>query len=135
MLVDGQAADWWTLEERFRCKTQYDVAFDTRLPDDNDPEDILDIERREEDKRKPLWMRQPENVANEEYIAFYRSLSEDRENPLAMAHFSIEGQLGMRAVIYVPRSVPFNVFVTDRIKKGNIELFAGGAPLASGFES
>ena len=43
-------------------------------------------------------MRKPENVTNEEYIAFYRCLSEDRKNLLAMAHFAIKGQLGMRAV-------------------------------------
>merc|ERR1712159_176749 len=106
--------------------------------EDEDVESKEDEEKKEKEKKpvkkktvyeweqvntqKAIWLRAKEDVTDEEYNEFYKSISKDYLDPLAYTHFNAEGEIEFKSVLFLPKKAPFDMMDNYWTKKAEVKL-------------
>jgi len=118
--------------------------------EEKDDVEAKDEEEKEEKKDKPtkktvyeweqvntqkaIWLRAKEEVTEEEYTEFYKSISKDYLDPLAYTHFNAEGEIEFKSILYLPKKAPFDMMDNYWTKKSEVKLFVRRVLVAEKFE-
>uniref|UniRef100_A0A8C8K4X6 Endoplasmin n=1 Tax=Oncorhynchus tshawytscha TaxID=74940 RepID=A0A8C8K4X6_ONCTS len=122
-----------------KTETVEEPIEDTEVEKD-DTEDEVEVEVEEEDKPKkvektvwdwelmndvkPIWTRPAKEVEEDEYKAFYKTFSKDTDEPLSHIHFTAEGEVTFKSILFVPVAAPRGMFDEYGTKKNDfIKLF------------
>merc|ERR1711998_721133 len=133
-------------------KVKKEVDADVEEDDDDDEEVKDDDEDKDSDEKekkptkktvheweqvntqKAIWLRAKEDVNEDEYNEFYKSISKDYLDPLAYTHFNAEGEIEFKSVLFLPKKAPFDMMDNYWTKKSEIKLFVRRVLVADKFE-
>merc|ERR1711939_246271 len=143
-------------------KVKKEVDADVEEDDDDDEEkddedkDDVDVKDDDEDKdddekekkptkktvfeweqvntQKAIWLRAKEDVTEDEYNEFYKSISKDYLDPLAYTHFNAEGEIEFKSILFLPKKAPFDMMDNYWQKKSEIKLYVRRVLVAEKFE-
>merc|ERR1711866_25223 len=130
-------------------KVKKEVDADTEEDDDDDDKDDEE-EKEEEEKKAPtkktvyeweqvntqkaIWLRAKEDVTEEEYNEFYKSISKDYLDPLSYTHFNAEGEIEFKSILFLPKKAPMDMMDNYWTKKSEVKLFVRRVLVADKFE-
>ena len=80
----------------------------------------------------PLWQRSKKDVTEAEYESFYREKFFDFNKPARTIHFSTEGTVSFKALLYIPAKAPFDFYSKD-FKQG-LQLYSSGVMIMESCE-
>jgi len=83
---------------------------------------------------KPIWLRNPKDVEDADYNAFYKSFSKNSDDPLAHVHFSAEGEVTFRSILFVPKTAPYDLYQDYGKKVDNIKMYVKRVFITDDFE-
>merc|ERR1711990_698380 len=84
--------------------------------------------------QKAIWLRAKEDVTEEEYNEFYKSISKDYLDPLAYTHFNAEGEIEFKSILFLPKKAPFDMMDNYWTKKSDVKLFVRRVLVAEKFD-
>ena len=111
--------------ERVAKKSDEPASEDGEVADEKKEEEFEDVPTTSWElvnENKPIWTRKPDEVTEEEYNKFYKALTKDHDDPMYFTHFSTEGEMEFKALLFIPGRAPYNVFDTS-ISNNNIRLY------------
>eukprot|EP00921_Rhytidocystis_pertsovi_P003669 GHVQ01006366.1.p1 GENE.GHVQ01006366.1~~GHVQ01006366.1.p1 ORF type:complete len:968 (+),score=236.44 GHVQ01006366.1:259-3162(+) len=84
--------------------------------------------------QKAIWLRPKEEVTEQEYNSFYKSVTKDWTDPISYIHFTGEGEIEFKAILYIPSRAPMDMFDNYFSKQTSIKLYVRRVLVADQFE-
>lgn len=75
-------------------------------------------------KDKPIWCRNSKEIGEDEYSEFYKTMTGDYDTYLDLAHFTVEGQVEFKGILYIPKKSPIDLFDGQTKRKGMVKLYS-----------
>lgn len=83
---------------------------------------------------KAIWLRDPSDITEEEYNGFFKTITKEAEDPLAYSHFTAEGEIDFKAILYIPGTAPFDLFENYYQKSSALKLYVRRVLITDSFE-
>ena len=83
---------------------------------------------------KAIWMRDKSEITDREYNDFYKTISKDHQDPVAYSHFSAEGEIDFKSIIYIPKEAPYEMFENYYGKSSALKLYVRRVLIAEEFD-
>merc|ERR1712136_471419 len=131
-------------------KTKKEIDADLEEDEDDEEDDTDDVETEDEEEKEPtkktvfeweqvntqkaIWLRAKEDVTEEEYNDFYKSISKDYLDPLAYTHFNAEGEIEFKSVLFLPKKAPHDMMDNYWTKRSEVKLYVRRVLVAEKFE-
>ena len=125
-------------EEESKTDVESEKNNDSRIEEVNEEEDdsvepepkkktkkVVYYEWEKINKEEPLWIKNKDDVSEDEYKSLYKSISNDYDDYAGLKHFSIEGSINVKGILFIPKNKPFDMFqgAQTQNKKSNIKLY------------
>ena len=81
-----------------------------------------------------VWFWRPSEVTDEEYNEFYKSFSKDSEEPMAKSHFTAEGEVTFKSILFVPKTSPLDMFQNYGKRVDHIKMYVRRVFITDNFE-
>merc|ERR1719203_123731 len=121
-------------EEKDDVETKDDDEKEEEEEEKKAPKKKTVFEWEQVNTQKAIWLRAKEDVTEEEYTEFYKSISKDYLDPLAYTHFNAEGEIEFKSILYLPKKAPFDMMDNYWTKKSEVKLYVRRVLVAEKFE-
>merc|ERR1711920_969880 len=121
-------------EDKDDVETKDDEEKEEEEKEDKKPEKKTVYEWEQVNTQKAIWLRNKEDVTEEEYTEFYKSISKDYLDPLAYTHFNAEGEIEFKSILFLPKKAPFDMMDNYHTKKSEVKLFVRRVLVAEKFD-
>uniref|UniRef100_A0A5S6R027 Heat shock protein 90 n=1 Tax=Trichuris muris TaxID=70415 RepID=A0A5S6R027_TRIMR len=105
-------------EEKPKAKTTKKTVWDWELINDT----------------KPIWLRKRDQIEDNDYVEFYKSLTRSSEPPLTYTHFTAEGEVSFKSILFIPDKAPSDMYRDYSRKTQNIKLYVRRVFISDDFE-
>lgn len=85
-------------------------------------------------QNKPIWTRKSSEISDDEYNEFYKSFSKDSSDPMAHTHFTAEGEVTFKSILYIPKTSPSDMFQNYGKKYDHIKMYVRRVFITDNFE-